>query len=45
MEAHPGRINAVIDIDLDYPRNRAGSKFIEYRRQILDMLHFGQKVD
>ena len=29
MEAHPGRINAAIDIDLEYPRNRASSKFVE----------------
>ena len=45
MEPHPGRINNIIDIDLEYPRNRASSKFVEYRRQILDMLHFGQKND
>lgn len=45
MEPHPGRINNVIDIDLPYPRNRASSKFVEYRRQILDLLHFGQKED
>ena len=45
MEAHPGRVNAAIDIDLEYPRNRASSKFVEYRRQILDMLHFGHKED
>lgn len=45
MEAHPGRIKAAIDIDLEYPRNRASNQFVEYRRQILDMLNFGKKED
>lgn len=43
MEAHPGRILGDIKIDLDYPRNRSSSRFVEYRNQILDMLHFGIK--
>ena len=43
MEPHPGRIMGEIPIELDYPRNRSSSKFVEYRNQILDMLHFGSK--
>lgn len=41
MEPHPGRIMGEIPIKLDYPRNRSSSQFVEYRNQILDMLHFG----
>ena len=40
MEAHPGRIREEIKIDLEYPRNRSSSSFVEYRNHILDLLHF-----
>lgn len=40
MDAHPGRISNDIKIDMDYPRNRSSSLFVEYRNQILDLLHF-----
>ena len=40
MEAHPGRIREEIKIDLEYPRNRSSSIFVEYRNHILDLLHF-----
>lgn len=40
MEAHPGRIREEIKIDIDYPRNRSSSIFVEYRNHILDLLHF-----
>lgn len=43
MDAHPGRIKAEIPIDLEYPRNRSSSRFVEYRNQILDMLDYGVK--
>lgn len=43
MESNPGRIKAQIPIDLEYPRNRSSSLFVEYRNQILDMLHYGGK--
>lgn len=43
MEPHPGRIMGEIPIDLEYPRNRSSAKFVEYRNQILDMLHFGSR--
>lgn len=40
MDAHPGRINNEINIGMEYPRNRSSSLFVEYRNQILDLLHF-----
>ena len=40
MDAHPGHINSEIQIDMEHPRNRSGSQFVEYRNQILDLLHF-----
>lgn len=43
MEARPGRVRAEIPIELDYPRNRSSAQFVEYRNQILEMLHYGAK--
>lgn len=43
MESNPGRIKAQIPISLEYPRNRSSSLFVEYRNQILDMLHYGAR--
>lgn len=43
MDAHPGRVKAEIPIELDYPRNRSSSQFVEYRNQILEMLDYGAK--
>lgn len=43
MDAHPGRVQTEIPIDLKYPRNRSSSQFVEYRNQILDMLNYGGK--
>lgn len=43
MDAHPGRVKAEIPIELEYPRNRSSSQFVEYRNQILDMLNYGGK--
>lgn len=42
MEPRPGKIRSDISIDLEYPRNRSGHQFTEYRNQILEMLNFGQ---
>jgi NitT/TauT family transport system ATP-binding protein len=42
MEPRPGKLKEDILIDLDYPRNRSGQKFTEYRNHILEMLDFGQ---
>ena len=43
MDSSPGRIQAEIPIELGYPRNRSSALFVEYRNQILDMLHYGVK--
>ena len=38
MGAKPGRIKAVVPIDLPYPRSRVGKAFQEYRTIILKKL-------
>ena len=43
MDSNPGRIRAEIPIKMGYPRNRSSALFVEYRNQILDMLHYGAK--
>lgn len=40
MDSNPGRVNRIIPISMEYPRNRSSSSFVEYRNQILDLLHF-----
>lgn len=45
MDAAPGRVKAQIPIEMEYPRNRSSSLFVEYRNQILEMLHYGAKED
>ena len=41
MDAQPGRIIADIKIDESFPRDRSSAKFVEYRNDILRILHFG----
>lgn len=43
MNANPGRIIDDMKIELPYPRERASNEFIEYRKDILNKLHFGGK--
>ena len=43
MDANPGRIIADIKIDEPFPRDRSSAKFVEYRNDILNKLHFGGK--
>lgn len=40
MEPRPGRVKKVVDINLDYPRDRTSDKFIEYRNKILNILNY-----
>ena len=40
MEPRPGRVKEVVDINLDYPRDRTSDKFIEYRNKILNILNY-----
>lgn len=42
MAPRPGRIRKCIDIDLEYPRNRLSSDFVNYRNEIMEMLDFGK---
>ncbi|AFS79002.1 aliphatic sulfonates ABC transporter ATP-binding protein SsuB [Gottschalkia acidurici 9a] len=42
MAPRPGRIRKSIDIDLDYPRNRLSNDFVDYRKEIMEMLDFGK---
>lgn len=35
MEPHPGKIRAEIPINLEYPRDRGSSEFVQYRNEIL----------
>ena len=43
MDAKPGRVKAVIPIDLPYPRRRTGKSFQEFRTVILN--HLEHKVE
>lgn len=43
MEANPGRITADIKIDEAFPRDRSSANFVEYRNEILNLLHYGGK--
>lgn len=38
MSRSPGKIKAVINIDLPRPRDRRAEKFLKYRQQLLDLL-------
>ncbi len=40
MSARPARVEQVIDIQLSRPRDRGRGDFMDYRRQILERLHF-----
>ena len=42
MAPRPGRIRADIPIKLKFPRNRISDDFVEYRKQIMDMLNVGK---
>jgi ABC-type nitrate/sulfonate/bicarbonate transport system ATPase subunit len=40
MTPRPGRVERVIDVVLDRPRQRNSPRFLELRTEILEMLHF-----
>ena len=40
MTPRPGRVECIIDIDLDRPRDRNSSDFLRIRGDILEFLHF-----
>lgn len=43
MAPRPGRIREVLNVDLPYPRNRAGNAFLELHRRVLTLLDFGRQ--
>jgi ABC-type nitrate/sulfonate/bicarbonate transport system ATPase subunit len=44
MTPRPGRIERIIDIQLDRPRQRNSAEFLRFRSEILEMLHFGSQA-
>ncbi len=40
MTPRPGRIEKIIEVDLDRPRNRSSPEFLRLRSDILEFLHF-----
>lgn len=42
MSPRPGRILKELSLGMSYPRNRSASDFVEYRNQILKLLHFAK---
>lgn len=40
MDAHPGRIKAIVPIELPYPRTRSSKAFLEYRALIMRYLNY-----
>ncbi len=45
MTPRPGRIERVIDVDLNRPRQRNSPRFLELRAEILEFLHFAGEND
>jgi NitT/TauT family transport system ATP-binding protein/sulfonate transport system ATP-binding protein len=45
MTPRPGRIEQVIEVDLERPRKRSSPRFLELRATILEMLHFAGKAE
>jgi ABC-type nitrate/sulfonate/bicarbonate transport system ATPase subunit len=41
MTPRPGRIERIIDVTLDRPRQRSSPEFLRLRGEILELLHFG----
>jgi sulfonate transport system ATP-binding protein len=44
MTPRPGRIERIIDVTLDRPRDRSSAEFLRLRGDILEYLHFAGKV-
>jgi sulfonate transport system ATP-binding protein len=45
MTPRPGRVQQILDIDLDYPRNRADPRIDEYRHTLLSAFHLDRSHD
>jgi ABC-type nitrate/sulfonate/bicarbonate transport system ATPase subunit len=44
MTPRPGRIEQIIDVTLDRPRQRNGADFLNLRGEILGLLHFASRA-
>jgi ABC-type nitrate/sulfonate/bicarbonate transport system ATPase subunit len=44
MSARPGRVERIIEINLDRPRERNSPDFLKFRVEILELLHFAGHV-
>lgn len=44
MTPRPAKVEKIIKIDLNYPRNRGQDIFLKYRTEILEILNFAGKV-
>jgi len=42
MSPRPGRIDRILDVSLERPRQRSSSEFLRLRGDILEYLHFGR---
>jgi ABC-type nitrate/sulfonate/bicarbonate transport system ATPase subunit len=40
MTPRPGRIERILDVSLDRPRQRSSPEFLRLRGDILELLHF-----
>src|SRR6202521_4605371 len=45
MTPRPGRLERVIDVPLERPRQRTSPRFLELRASILEMLHFSGRAE
>lgn len=43
MTPRPGKIEGIVKIELERPRNRTAHKFVELRKEILEKLHIARK--
>jgi ABC-type nitrate/sulfonate/bicarbonate transport system ATPase subunit len=44
LSARPGRVEQVISVDLERPRQRNSAEFLKLRSDILELLHFTGKA-
>jgi ABC-type nitrate/sulfonate/bicarbonate transport system ATPase subunit len=45
MSPRPGRIERILDVSLERPRQRSSPEFLSLRGDILEFLHFGHAVN
>jgi NitT/TauT family transport system ATP-binding protein/sulfonate transport system ATP-binding protein len=45
MTPRPGRIDRILDVELPRPRHRNDRRFLEYRAQLLEMLHLTGRAE